>query len=69
MEVIGKLEKSKQSLEADLSTTRKEAREAAAQLGRAQGELEALRTQVAGQNDTIRRLADQGDTKGKGGGQ
>jgi len=69
VEVIGKLEKSKQSLEADLSTTRKEAREAAAQLGRAQGELEALRTQVAGQNDTIRRLADQGDTKGKGGGQ
>ena len=68
VEVIGKLEKSKQSLEADLSTTRKEAREAAAQLGRAQGELEALRTQVASQNDTIRRLADQGDTKGQGGG-
>lgn len=66
VEVIGKLEKSKQALETDLTATRKEAREAATQLGRAQGELEALRTQVASLNDTVRRLADQGDKKGKG---
>lgn len=65
VEVVGKLEKSKQALEADLTAIRKEAREAAAQLGRAQGELEALRTQVASQTDTIRSLSEQGEKKAK----
>lgn len=67
VEVIGKLEKSKQGLEADLTATRKEARTAAADLARAQGELDALRTQVASLNDTIRSLAAPGEKKGKGG--
>lgn len=59
VEVIAELERGKQSLEADLTATRKEAREATTQLDRAQGELEALRTQVAALNDTIRSLANQ----------
>ena len=67
MEVIGKLEKSKQGLEADLTASRKEARTASGDLARAQGELEALRTQVARLNDTIRGLAAPGEKKGKGG--
>lgn len=66
-EVIGQLEKQKQTLDADLTATRKEARETAAKCARAQGELETLRTQVASQSDTIRRLTDHGDKKGKGG--
>lgn len=67
VEVIGKLEKSKQGLEADLTASRKEARTASGDLARAQGELEALRTQVARLNDTIRGLAAPGEKKGKGG--
>lgn len=59
VEVIGKLEKSKHGLEADLTALRKEARETGTQLGRAQGELESLRTQVVSLNDTIRRMTEQ----------
>ena len=65
-EVIGKLEKSKQALEAETVAIRKEARACASSLGRAEGELEALRAQVASLNDTVRRLA--GSTGKKGGG-
>lgn len=67
VEVIGKLEKSKQTVEAELTACRKETRTSSADLARAQGELEALRTQVARLNDTIRGLAAPGDRKGKGG--
>ncbi|MCW8208080.1 DNA-binding protein [Verminephrobacter aporrectodeae subsp. tuberculatae] len=52
-------------LEAGLTATRKGEREAAAQLGRAQGELDALRAQVASLNDIVRSLAAQDDKKGK----
>ncbi|MCX2910748.1 hypothetical protein ORI90_09850, partial [Bifidobacterium longum] len=54
VEVIGKLETSKQRMEAELDEARKEARDAAAQLGRVTGELDALRSQVASQEATIR---------------
>jgi|UPI0004B73D2D DNA repair exonuclease SbcCD ATPase subunit len=54
VEVIGKLEASKQRMEAELDEARKEARDAAAQLGRVTGELDALRSQVASQEATIR---------------
>lgn len=63
VEVIGKLEKGKQALEADLSAARKDARASATGLGRAQGELEALRTEVARLNDTIRSLTGHGEKK------
>jgi len=54
VEVIGKLETSKQRMEAELGEARKAAREASAQLGRVSGELDALRSQVASQEATIR---------------
>jgi len=54
VEVIGKLETSKQRMEAGLDEARKAARDAAAQLGRVSGELDALRNQVASQEATIR---------------
>ena len=54
VEVIGKLETSKQRMEAELNEARKQARDAAAQLGRVTGELNALRSQVASQEATIR---------------
>ena len=44
----------KQRMEAELDEARKEARDAAAQLGRVTGELDALRSQVASQEATIR---------------
>lgn len=47
-EVIGKLEKDKQTLESDLSSIRKEMREVTERLGHAQGEIETLKTQIAG---------------------
>lgn len=56
-DVIGKLERSKQTLEAELITSHKESRELGAQLGKATGELEALRTQVASQADLIKRFS------------
>lgn len=67
VEVIGKLEKSKQTVEGELTASRKEARDLSAQLGKATGELEALRTQVAGQTDVIKGFAAlaQGDKKAK----
>ena len=65
VEVIGKLEKGKQTLEADLTTSRKEAKEASTKLGRAEGELEALRTQVASQGEMLKTFAAQGDKKAK----
>ncbi|OAI16610.1 hypothetical protein A1507_11750 [Methylomonas koyamae] len=46
-EVIGKLEEDKQRLEAELSAERKDARELAMQLSRVQGEMDALRAQIA----------------------
>lgn len=49
VEVIGELETSKQRMEAELDEARKEARDAAAQLGRVTGELDALPGQVASQ--------------------
>lgn len=63
--VIGKLENDKQTLEADLAATRKEARELATQLSRTTGELDALRTQVVGQTDVIKSFAAQGDKRTK----
>ena len=54
VEVIAKLEASKQRMEAELDEARKEARDAAVQLGRVTGELDALRSQVASQEATIR---------------
>ena len=63
--VIGKLEKDKQTLEADLTATRKEARELATQHSRISGELDALRTQVVGQTDVIKSFAAQSDKKTK----
>ena len=67
VEVIGKLEKSKQTVEGELTASRKEVRDLSAQLGKATGELEALRTQVAGQTDVIKGFAAlaQGDKKAK----
>lgn len=67
LEVIGKLEKSKQALEGELTVTRKEIRELVSLFGTAKGELEALRTQVAGQTDVIKGFATsaQGDKKSK----
>ena len=65
VEVIGKLEKSKQALEADLTVSRKEAKEAGTELGRAEGELEALRNQVVSQGDMLKNFAAQGDKKAK----
>lgn len=67
VEVIGKLEKSKQALEGELMAIRKETRDLSTKLGMATGELEALRTQVAGQTDVIKGFAasTQGDKKTK----
>lgn len=44
----------KDKMEAELDEARKAAREASAQLGRVSGELDALRSQVASQEATIR---------------
>lgn len=52
-EVIGKLEKDKQTLETDLSSIRKEMREVTERLGHAQGEIETLKTQIASFNSYI----------------
>jgi capsule polysaccharide export protein KpsE/RkpR len=54
VEVIGKLEQSKQRMEAELAEARKAASDAAPQLGRVTGELDALRGQGASQEVTIR---------------
>jgi chromosome segregation ATPase len=61
VDVIGKLEASKQRMESELDAARKEAREATGQLGRLTGELDALRTQVATQEATIRGFTKKGD--------
>ncbi|CAJ0902715.1 Chromosome partition protein Smc [Ralstonia sp. LMG 32965] len=61
VDVIGKLEQSKQRMEAELDEARKAAREAAAQLGRMTGELDALRSQVASQEATIRGFTRKAD--------
>ncbi len=61
VEVIGKLEASKQRMESELDAARKEAREATGQLGRLAGELDALRTQVASQEATIRGFTKKAD--------
>lgn len=60
VEVIGKLETSKQRMESELDEARKAAQEAGAQLGRVSGELDALRSQVASQEATIRGFTTQG---------
>jgi len=57
LEVIGKLEQSKQRTETELTDARREAREASGNLAKAMGELEALRTQVASQADVIKGFA------------
>jgi len=62
-EVIGRLEKGKQDLEAELIAVRKESRELSAQLSRTTGELDALRSQVAGQNELIKSFATKEKTK------
>jgi chromosome segregation ATPase len=64
LDVIGKLETSKQRVEAELGEARKAAHEVSAQLGRDSGELDALRSQVASQEATIRGFTTQ--TKGGG---
>lgn len=56
-EVIGKLEKDKQQLAGELATVQKDLRAQSAQLGKATGALESLRTQVAGQNEVIKEFA------------
>lgn len=56
MDVIGKLEKSKQAWEAELNDLRKETREQVVALSRAQGELTALRAQVASQAEVIKQF-------------
>lgn len=55
-EVIGQLEKSKQALDAKTAEAIEQARQAAAALGRANGELEALRNQVGSMTETMRRM-------------
>lgn len=65
LDVIGKLEKSKLTIDAEVMALRKEARELAAQVGRAAGELDALRAQVAQQNDVIKGFAALSDKKTK----
>ena len=57
LDVIVKLERSKQALDGELMTTRKEIRELVSLFGIAKGELEALRIQVAGQTDVIKSFA------------
>lgn len=57
MEVIGRLEKAKQRVESDVSASRKEARDLAAQLGKATGSLESLRIQVTEQTGVIKKFA------------
>ena len=54
------------NLETALSASRQEAKTLADNQARAQGELEALRTQLARLNDTLRSLAPMGEKKGKG---
>ncbi len=54
VDVIGKMESSKQRMESELDEARKAARDAVAQLARVSGELDALRSQVASQEVTIR---------------
>lgn len=57
VEVIGKLEASKQRIEAELNEARKEAKEATTKLARATGQLETLNSQVAEQAQVIRGFA------------
>ncbi|WP_336696256.1 MULTISPECIES: DNA-binding protein [Burkholderiales] len=57
VEVIGRLEASKQRIEAELMEARKEAKEATTKLARATGQLETLNSQVAEQAQVIRGFA------------
>lgn len=65
VEVIGQLEASKQKMEAELTEIRREGRELSANLGKALGELEALRTQVADQQDVIKGFAAKAGKRGE----
>ncbi|MDP2027499.1 DNA-binding protein [Sulfuriferula sp.] len=65
LEVIGKLEKAKQSLDAEIAALQKEARTLVAQGGRAAGELDALRAQVEAQNGVIKGFSSVSDKKTK----
>jgi chromosome segregation ATPase len=56
-DAILKVEQGKQRAEAEASEARRELRDLTARLGKSQGELEALRAQVAGQADVIRSFA------------
>ena len=62
---LGQIEASKQKMEAELTAIRREGRELAANLGKALGELEALRTQVASQQDVIKGFAVKNSERGE----
>ena len=65
VEVIGRLEEGKQKMEAELTEIRRESRELSSNLGKALGELEALRTQVASQQDVIKGFTTKGTKRGE----
>lgn len=65
VEVIGRLEEGKQKMEAELTEIRRESRELSSNLGKALGELEALRTQVASQQDVIKGFAPKAGKRGE----
>ena len=65
LEVIGKLEKNTQSLDAEITALRKESLALVAQGGRAAGELDALRAQVGAQNSVIKGFSSTSDKKTK----
>lgn len=56
-EIISKLEKLQKIMNSDLDSARRETHSLESRLERATGELEALRTQVAGQTDVIKGFA------------
>lgn len=57
VDAIGKIEKAKQGLEAELMGLRREVRDMDSQLGKANGELQALRTQVVSQAAAIEKFS------------
>lgn len=57
VEAIGKIERGKQALEAELMGVRREVRDMDSQLGQANGELQALRTQVVSQAAAIEKFS------------
>lgn len=57
METIGRIEKSKQVLEAELIAARNEVKNISTRLGRSEGEIAALRAQVASQDAVLKSFA------------